>query len=73
VLRAVERVCGLGHPVLLAVSRKDFIGALLSRPPLGRQAGTLAAIEDGVRRGARILRVHDVASARAFLAAQSVA
>jgi dihydropteroate synthase len=57
----------LGRPVLLAVSRKDFIGALRDRPPRQRLAGTLAAIGEGVDAGAAILRVHDVAEVRDFL------
>ena len=34
----------LGRPLLLAVSRKDFVGALTGRAPRERGAGTLAAI-----------------------------
>ena len=57
----------LGRPVLLAISRKDFIGALTLRRPRGRDAGTLAAVADGVDRGASIVRVHDVAAVRDYL------
>jgi dihydropteroate synthase len=60
VLRSLDRVVALGRPVLLAVSRKDFIGALNHQRPKARLAGTLAAISDGLDRGASILRVHDV-------------
>ena len=70
VLSELERLHELGCPLLLAVSRKDFVGALLERRPRERLAGTLAAIDDGVRRGASIVRVHDVAAARAFLSAR---
>jgi dihydropteroate synthase len=55
------------RPLLLAVSRKDFVGALTGRRPRERLAGTLAAIAHGVSRGGRILRVHDVAEVRDFL------
>jgi dihydropteroate synthase len=67
VLGRLDAVVALGYPVLLAVSRKDFIGALTGRRPAERGAGTLAALGDGVDRGATILRVHDVAAARDYL------
>jgi dihydropteroate synthase len=67
VLRALPRLRELGHPVLLAVSRKDFIGALTGRAPLDREAGTLAALGAGVEAGADIVRVHDVAATVDFL------
>jgi dihydropteroate synthase len=67
VLRRLDAVAALGRPVLLAISRKDFIGALTSRTPRQRDAGTLAAIGEGVDAGASILRVHDVAAVRDFL------
>jgi dihydropteroate synthase len=66
-LRALPRLAELGRPVLLAASRKDFVGALTERPPADRLAGTLAAIGEGVTAGAAIVRVHDVAATRDFL------
>ncbi len=60
VLRRLGAVKALGRPVLLAVSRKDFIGALTGRPPRARLAGTLAAVAAGLDAGAALLRVHDV-------------
>ena len=51
----------------MAISRKDFIGALTGRAPRERCAGTLAALAHGVERGAHIFRVHDVAAAADFL------
>jgi dihydropteroate synthase len=68
VLRALSSVVALDRPVLLAVSRKDFIGALLGRRPSKRAAGTLAAVGEGVDKGAAILRVHDVRATADFLA-----
>jgi dihydropteroate synthase len=68
VLRGLRRLRELGRPLLLAVSRKDFIGAVTRRAPRERLAGTLAAIGEGVDAGAAILRVHDVAEVRDFLA-----
>ena len=56
-----------GRPVLLAVSRKDFVGALTGRPPRERLAGTLAAVGFGVDAGAHLLRVHDVRAVSDYL------
>jgi len=67
VLRRLEELHELGLPLLLAVSRKDFVGALVSRAPRDRLAGTLAAVAHVVARGAHVLRMHDVAEARDFL------
>jgi dihydropteroate synthase len=67
VLRALPRLAELGRPILLAVSRKDFVGALTGRGPRERLAGTLAALAHGVDGGAHVLRVHDVAAAADFL------
>ena len=66
-LRRLPELVDLGHPVLVAASRKDFVGALTGRPPGERDAGTLAALGAAVEGGAAILRVHDVASARDYL------
>jgi dihydropteroate synthase len=66
-LRRLEELHALGRPLLLAASRKDFVGALTGRGPRARLAGTLAAIGHGVDAGAHILRVHDVADAADFL------
>ncbi len=68
VLRCLDAVAALGRPVLLAVSRKDFVGQVTGRMPRGRLAGTLAAVGDGVDRGAAILRVHDVPETLDYLA-----
>jgi dihydropteroate synthase len=70
-LRALPALRELGRPILLAVSRKDFIGALTNRPPADRGAGTLAALGFGVDAGAHLLRVHDVAAAADFLAVRA--
>ena len=67
VLRRLGELRELGRPVLLAASRKDFIGALCDRPPADRLAGTLAAVGEGIDAGAAIVRVHDVAATRDFL------
>jgi dihydropteroate synthase len=67
VLRRLGELRALGRPLLVAVSRKDFVGALTGRPPQGRLAGSLAALAEAADRGASILRVHDVAAARDYL------
>ena len=71
VLRELSDFQALERPLLLAVSRKDFIGAITLRPPRERLAGTLAAIGHGVDAGAHILRVHDVAEVADFLAVRA--
>jgi dihydropteroate synthase len=70
-LARFEELHELGRPLLLAVSRKDFVGALTGRAPGARLAGTLAAIGHGVDAGAHILRVHDVAAVADFLAVRA--
>jgi dihydropteroate synthase len=70
-LAQVERLHELGHPLLMAISRKDFIGALTGRAPRERLAGTLAALAYGADAGAHIFRVHDVQEAADFLAVRA--
>jgi dihydropteroate synthase len=62
----------LGRPVLAAISRKYFVGAITGRPPQERLAGTLAALGEAVDAGAAIARVHDVREAADFLAVRAV-
>ena len=69
-LRRLPELASLGRPLLLAVSRKDFVGALTARRPADRDAGTLAAVGTAVRGGASIIRVHDVAGTRDYLRVQ---
>ena len=70
-LANVSRLHELGCPLLMAISRKDFIGALTGRPPRERLPGTLAALAYGVDRGAHICRVHDVAAVADYLAVRA--
>jgi dihydropteroate synthase len=70
-LAEAERLHELSRPVLMAISRKDFVGALTGRAPRERLAGTLAALAHGVDAGAHIFRVHDVAAAGDFLAVRA--
>jgi dihydropteroate synthase len=71
VLRRLPELRALDRPLLLSISRKDFVGALTDRGPAARQAGTLAALGAAVEGGAAILRVHDVADARDYLAVRA--
>lgn len=66
-LSRLEELHELGRPLLLAASRKDFVGALTGRGPRERLAGTLAAVGFGVDAGAHVLRVHDVAAVADYL------
>jgi dihydropteroate synthase len=62
-LRNIQPVVALGYPMLLALSRKDFVGALTKRPPAERDAGTLGALAAMRQVPNAIMRVHDVAAA----------
>jgi dihydropteroate synthase len=58
-----ERFLELGIPMLAGLSRKRSIGELTGRDnPRERVAGSVAAHLIAAQRGARILRVHDVAA-----------
>jgi len=70
-LRGLGRLHVLGRPLLLAVSRKDFLGAITGRSPRARLAGTLAAVGYGLDAGAHVLRVHDVAAAADYVAVRA--
>jgi dihydropteroate synthase len=72
VLRSLDRLQPLGRPLLLAISRKYFLGAITGRPPAERLAATLAAAAWAVDAGAAILRVHDVGAVCDLLAVKAV-
>jgi dihydropteroate synthase len=67
VLRRIEEIRSLGRPLLLALSRKDFLGAILERSPRSRDHATLAAIAHFAAVPGNIVRVHDVAATRDVL------
>ena len=52
----------LGQPLMVGWSRKSTLGALTGRPVQERMAASVAAALASAQRGARILRVHDVAA-----------
>jgi dihydropteroate synthase len=70
-LRDLGPLLALGRPLLMAISRKDFVGALTGRPPRERLGGTLAALAHGLDAGAHIFRIHDVAAAADFIAVRA--
>jgi dihydropteroate synthase len=63
-IAALDELGALGQPILAGVSRKSLIGELTGRPVQMRLAGSLAAALAAVARGARLIRVHDIAETR---------
>jgi len=63
-LRQLSKVASVGFPVLVGVSRKSMIGHLLGRSTDQRLSASLALGLMALERGAKILRVHDVAATR---------
>jgi dihydropteroate synthase len=61
ILRRLEELRSLGHPLLVGPSRKSFLGRLFGQEGEERVDGTAAAVAAAVLRGADIVRVHDVA------------
>jgi dihydropteroate synthase len=62
ITRRLDEIAAIGYPLLAAVSNKDFIGETLDAPQHERLSGTLAAVVFCIMKGARIVRVHDVAA-----------
>jgi dihydropteroate synthase len=58
--RRLEELTGLGYPLLVAISNKDFVGEALDVPLDERLEGSLAAVVVGVLKGVSIVRVHQV-------------
>ena len=69
-LRGLPRLVAMGFPVMVGASRKRFLGALLAdddgnpRDPAGRDEASAVISALAAERGARYLRVHDVARTR---------
>lgn len=57
-----QELLALGQPLLVGWSRKSTLGAVTVRPVGERQAASVAAALMAVERGARVVRVHDVAA-----------
>lgn len=60
-LNELDAFNALEVPVLVGISRKSMIGQVTGRSPQDRLAGSLGAAMVALMRGARVLRVHDVA------------
>lgn len=67
-LRHLDRFVATGLPVLAGISRKSMLGQMTGKPVGERVHAGVAAALLAVQRGARIVRVHDVAATRDALA-----
>lgn len=67
-VRGLALLHGLGCPILFGASRKRFIGAIAEVPvPADRVPGSIAVALEALRRGAQVIRVHDVKETRQAL------
>ncbi len=63
ICRAMAQMVSMGYPLVCAVSRKRFVGAISGvGEPVARDAASLGVALSAVEAGARIVRTHDVAS-----------
>lgn len=60
IMSRLEELTSLGYPLLLASSRKRFIGEVLNLPVEDRIEGTGATVALGIMKGVQMVRVHDV-------------
>jgi dihydropteroate synthase len=67
-LNGLDAICGLELPVLIGISRKSMLGAIIDRPVDDRLYAGIAAAVIAYMKGARLFRVHDVAPTRDALA-----
>jgi dihydropteroate synthase len=65
--RRLDELVAAGWPVLVALSRKDFIGETLDLAPADRLEGTLAATAISAWHGAQVFRTHDALATRRVL------
>jgi dihydropteroate synthase len=78
-LRRLDELRGLGRPLFVALSRKDFLGAVLARSwearvePGGREWATAAATTLAVAAGAEMVRLHDRSGLDALRVAAAIA
>ena len=64
IINKISLFLGLGRPVMVGISRKSFIGEIISeREPSERLIGSVAAMLTTLNRGVNIVRVHDVKEA----------
>jgi len=67
-LDGLESICALELPLLVGISRKSMLGAILDKPVSERLYAGIAATVIAYNKGARLFRVHDVAPTRDALA-----
>ena len=61
-LKSLSSFQDLGLPLLVGISRKSMIGAVVNRPAKERIYGTIAATTLAISNGASVIRTHDVAA-----------
>lgn len=67
ILKRLDEFHELGFPILVGASRKGFIGKMLGGVSANeRLSGSLACVAQALRKGAHILRAHDVAETKQF-------
>ncbi len=71
-LRRLGELRELGRPIVIGTSRKRFLGALTGREVGDRLGGSIASNVLGLRAGADVFRVHDVAELRQALDAAAI-
>lgn len=60
-MASLQRMCGLGFPLMLGVSRKRFMGSICDeKAPSQLLPATCASTALGVMAGVKLFRVHDV-------------
>ena len=67
-LNRLESICALESPVLVGISRKSMLGAIIDKPVTQRLHAGIAAAVIAYAKGARLFRVHDVEPTRDALA-----
>ncbi|WP_293614764.1 dihydropteroate synthase [Porticoccus sp.] len=60
--RSLPELVDLGFPVIVGVSRKSLVGAILDKPVEERMVGSVALGMLAIRRGVKVLRVHDISA-----------
>ncbi|PJG86529.1 dihydropteroate synthase [Conservatibacter flavescens] len=60
-LKELNQFCSMGYPVLAGLSRKSMLGAILDKPVEQRLIGSVTSALIAAQKGAKILRVHDIA------------
>ncbi|HEY5956693.1 MAG TPA: dihydropteroate synthase, partial [Polyangiaceae bacterium] len=69
-IRRLHEFASLDAPIVVGPSRKSFLNLVESCPPDERLGASVTACLESARRGARLVRVHDVQVTRQALLAQ---